>query len=361
MSHEVYAGGWEIAAKAGMNKSIARFPDVCLSPPSPPAGPIPIPYPNTSFSSDLKKGSKTVELGGKPAALAQQSFYKPSALGNEAATRSFGANVITHQITGKTYFQAWSMDVKFEGKNVCRHFDITTSNHASTGTTTGPNLSTEAAAITLLKEGKCPCCEGPIHENQKDENGPYDKIEPGDYYQNLADTMQAKFDSIADDVAAGVKDYTKTPEGIADVTEKTQKQLDTAKQDVETVKNAGAIDPPCDNVHPSDEKCGLHLNVTRTMRQIAPEELKDAPHSKIKAHVRKDLGFTNSVKKQSRKEWQDKGHEISKGSPVNHKTPLSAGGCPTSQKNLVPSDALSEECLKVEEAQTRLQDLSNKL
>ena len=95
MSHNVFANTWQIAAKAGMNKSIARFPDVCLSPPGPPAGPIPIPYPDTSFSTDLKEGSQTVKIAGQPVALAQQSYYKPSVLGNEAATRSFGTSVVT--------------------------------------------------------------------------------------------------------------------------------------------------------------------------------------------------------------------------------------------------------------------------
>jgi hypothetical protein len=123
MTKNVFAEKWEIAGKNGMNKSIARFPDVCLSPPSPPAGPIPIPYPDTSFSNNLKEGSETVLIGGKPAALAQKSYYKEPMLGNEAATRAFGSSVVTHQITGKTYFQAWCMSVKFEGKNVCRHFD----------------------------------------------------------------------------------------------------------------------------------------------------------------------------------------------------------------------------------------------
>ena len=144
MTKKVFAGTWEIAAKNGMNKSIARFPDVCMSPPAPPAGPVPVPYPDSSFSTDLKKGSKTVRIGGKPAALAQQSYYKPAALGDEAATRSFGGNVVTHQITGKTYFQAWSMDVKFDGKNVCRHLDITTSNHGSDAPATPPAPTGEA-------------------------------------------------------------------------------------------------------------------------------------------------------------------------------------------------------------------------
>src|SRR5262245_11740413 len=162
MPHNVYANGMEIAGKSGANKSIARFPDVCMSPPSPPAGPIPVPYPDTSMSGDLKDGSQTVKLKGESGCLAQQSYYKPSTLGDEAATRSFGANVVTHQITGKTYFQAWSMDVKIEGKNACRHFDISTSNHASGGTTTAPSMTLEEQAA-LIAAGICPCCKGPVH------------------------------------------------------------------------------------------------------------------------------------------------------------------------------------------------------
>ena len=39
--------------------------------------------------------------------------------------------LITSTNTGKVYFNAWSMDVKFEGENVVRHLDLTTHNHAS--------------------------------------------------------------------------------------------------------------------------------------------------------------------------------------------------------------------------------------
>ena len=39
--------------------------------------------------------------------------------------------MITSVNKGKVYFNAWSMDVKFEGENVVRHLDITTHNHAS--------------------------------------------------------------------------------------------------------------------------------------------------------------------------------------------------------------------------------------
>jgi len=142
MGCDVYAYNNEIACKAADNKVIAAMPDVCLSPPSPPAGPVPVPYPDTSFSKDMQNGSKTVLIKGKEVMLKDQSFYKTSPLGDEAATNSFGGNVVSHVITGKTYFLAWSMDVKFEGQNVDRHLDITTSNNASPITTTLPGPST---------------------------------------------------------------------------------------------------------------------------------------------------------------------------------------------------------------------------
>jgi hypothetical protein len=79
----------------------------------------------------MREGTKAVMIEGKEVMQKDQSFYKTSPLGNEAATNGQGAGVVTHVITGKTYFVSWSMDVKFEGLNVPRHTDITTSNHAS--------------------------------------------------------------------------------------------------------------------------------------------------------------------------------------------------------------------------------------
>jgi hypothetical protein len=141
LATEVYANNNEVSCKGGDNKVIAAMPDVCLSPPAPPAGPVPIPYPDTSFSRDMKAGSKSVQIQGKEVMLKDRSFYKTSPLGDEAATRSFGANIVTHVITGKTYCISWSMDVKIEGENVDRHLDLTTSNHASGATTTAPMMT----------------------------------------------------------------------------------------------------------------------------------------------------------------------------------------------------------------------------
>lgn len=146
MSNEVYANGMEIACKAGAGKSICAFPDVCLTPPAPPAGPLPIPYPNTGMASDTDGGSKTVKVSGKEVMLKDKSSFKKST-GDEAATKSQGASVITHQIQGKCYFKAWSSDVKIEGENAVRHLDIMTHNHASDPGGTPPWPFADAAAL----------------------------------------------------------------------------------------------------------------------------------------------------------------------------------------------------------------------
>jgi Domain of unknown function (DUF4150) len=128
MSKNVFANGREISGKKDDNKSIAAMPDVCLSPPSPPAGPVPIPYPNNAEASDTTDGSKTVKIGGGEVGLKNSSSYKKST-GDEAATKSLGMGVVTHTIQDKMKHSAWSMDVKIEGQNAIRHMDMTTHNH----------------------------------------------------------------------------------------------------------------------------------------------------------------------------------------------------------------------------------------
>jgi len=132
MANEVYANGREISCKAGAGKSIAAFPDVCMTPPQTPATPpgVPIPYPNTGMASDMTEGSKNVKISDKEVMLKDKSYFKKST-GDEAGSAPM-KGVVTHKNTGKVYFNAWSMDVKFEGENVVRHFDLTTHNHGST-------------------------------------------------------------------------------------------------------------------------------------------------------------------------------------------------------------------------------------
>ena len=154
MSNQVYANGREVSCKAADGKSICAFPDVCLTPPPPPAGPIPIPYPNTGMASDTDGGSKTVQISGKEVMLKDSSEFKKST-GDEAATKSQGMNVITHQIQGKCYFTSWSMDIKIEGENAVRHLDMMTHNHASGPGGTPPWPYTDAAAMSPEQKKDC--------------------------------------------------------------------------------------------------------------------------------------------------------------------------------------------------------------
>ncbi len=128
MDTHVFANGNEICSKATDGKSCLPPMDVCMSPPGPPAGPVPIPYPNTTFSKHLAEGSATVFVCGTPVALKDKACFATSA-GNEPATEMFKKGISTGVIKGKAYFTSWSSDVKIEGLNVCRHFDIMTHNH----------------------------------------------------------------------------------------------------------------------------------------------------------------------------------------------------------------------------------------
>jgi uncharacterized Zn-binding protein involved in type VI secretion len=103
--------------------------DVCLSPPPPPAGPIPVPYVNSLSAADLAKGSTKVKIQGEPTPLEDASEISTS-MGDEPGTQ--GGNVVTHKTKGKGFFTLWSFTVKIEGKGVCRHGDMMGQNCAST-------------------------------------------------------------------------------------------------------------------------------------------------------------------------------------------------------------------------------------
>ncbi|MDH5546766.1 MAG: DUF4150 domain-containing protein [Gammaproteobacteria bacterium] len=98
----------------GMN---ITFPDVCKTP-APPAGPIPIPYPNIGKSSDTSSGTKKVKVDGKMA-MVKGAKYSMST-GDEAG--SVGG-VVSGKIKGECEFMMYSFDVKMEGKNACRMGD----------------------------------------------------------------------------------------------------------------------------------------------------------------------------------------------------------------------------------------------
>ena len=291
MSNEVFVNGNEIACKSGEDKVIAAFPDVCLSPPSPPAGPIPVPYPNTSFSKDMKKGSKSVKIDRKEVMLKDQSFYKTSPLGDEAATRSFGSGVISHVITGKTYFVAWSMDVKFEGRNVDRHLDLTTSNHSSPQANEGvpiPGIEGQSPQqLSLL----CECCNlSPPHS-----------------------AAQARGEAITEEEFYGPNQTgprRRTGRGGVDVWEprdltiNEQQQVADAQAALELTRENCPDQVPPDP--PGDDPCNRYYRST-------PEETQAA----------RDLydELNNSSNPMRPEGWDE-------AIMIAHRVPLNAGGCP---------------------------------
>lgn len=340
MTKNVFAGMWEIAAENGMNKSIARFPDVCMSPPSPPAGPIPIPYPDTSFSNNLKSGSSTVLIGGKGAALAQKSYYKESVLGDEAATRTFGANVVTHQITGNTYFQAWCMDVKFEGKNVCRHVDITTSNHASQMTTTLPLPTIEfanlAAAQAQIDADKCPCCGEALHEWQRDPNSPntpksgFKAMTSSQFWQNRVGRMPSATDA--------QKALKTNMQNALDGLKRAQRQSRQAQKQGK---------PGCPNVPENEtDGCAIHFDFPVGTRY---------PDGQTVAQ-KCEANFGPLLKERTRDQWAKANRrKVPAGTTLDHVTPKQAAGC-NSANNTVPRNFVQgQNCKDVEANQTLLE------
>lgn len=354
MGKKVFANGMEIAHKAGDGKVMAAFPDVCLSPPPPPAGPVPVPYPNTSFAKDLQDGSATVTIAGKPLALAGQSYYQTSPLGNEAATRNFGGSVLTHTITGKTYFQAHSMDVKVEGKNVCRHLDITGSNCAS-----DPFSSLGANAESMKLGGgdddtKCPCCGDLLHVNQKDASGnPLKKTTRSGYYASKKSVVDAKI--------AGFEEWAaKNPHRLAEKwparwgkelfdpfsgtpAEVAAEETRRAKKLLEEVEHLMATNADCPNVHKTEDGCGTHF--------------ADVPPGA--ATAARDTEFTEKVRREANERAAIKlGRPVPRKTKVNHTTPLGAGGCPKGAGNTVSDAELSGPCKRIDDLQTALQGRS---
>jgi hypothetical protein len=117
--NKVFVNSRAITHAAGQAMSI-KFPDVCKTP-GPPAPFIPVPYPNISQGSDTDDGSTKTTAHGKPIALKDSSVFKIST-GNEAGTA--GGGMLSSVTKGKSSYDMYSMNVKIEGKEVPRAFDI---------------------------------------------------------------------------------------------------------------------------------------------------------------------------------------------------------------------------------------------
>jgi len=87
---------------------------------------------------------------------------------------------------------------------------------------------------------------------------------------------------------------------------------DSFERDFNRLKQLREKKPDCPNVHnPPDQGGGVHFKVK---------------HVGKGSEARKK--FTDGVRRQSIKQWKEKGFETKNSDKVNHKTPLDAGGGP---------------------------------
>lgn len=110
---------------AGSNGITSAFPDVCKTPT--PGGPVPIPYPNIAMSQDTSKGASTVKCDGNPVCVKDSNFMVST--GDEPGSL---LGVASNKVKGKAEFVNFSFDVKIEGKNVPRAFDLMLHNDKNT-------------------------------------------------------------------------------------------------------------------------------------------------------------------------------------------------------------------------------------
>ena len=343
---KVYANGREILSEGDHGKIPAAFPDVCNSPPSPPAGPIPVPYADSSRAGQLKAGTKRVKIEGKPVGVRDQSYLKTSPLGNEAATKSLGANVVTHQVTGKTYFSSWSIDVEAEGKGVLRHLDLTTSNHGSYpgGTPPFPNLSDmQQLALDRISEGQCPCCG---------ESSCAAAFKPGEEPLSMKEALN--IDPRRPNFNAGrLEEY---------------KLLKSMKKTECTCSGEVFPRPPCDVFRePSKDRHDAIVGqwkppaYKKWYQKTHGVELKNSTHfldvmvKSQPAATQRAMAAAAKLGKTARRAdpngrlFDDLSAEAKKLERINHLTPKESGGCPTNPGNLQPQQTLCLTCQSIDQ------------
>jgi len=113
-----------IVHKGSMGISMATVPDVCYTPL---IIPVPIPYPNFSFSSDLTKGTITVKADGNMIAVKGSEFSRST--GDEPGVIG---GVISGTFIKESTWLTYAFDLKIEGRNACRLGDKKFHNHMNT-------------------------------------------------------------------------------------------------------------------------------------------------------------------------------------------------------------------------------------
>ena len=126
MAVTVNVNGLSLVHKGSDGISIATLPDVCKTPT--PGGPVPIPYPNITFSRDLANGTTTVTADGGNMIAIDGSESSVSTGDEPGVAGGVKSGVNKDKSTWLTY----SFDVKIEGKGACRLTDKKLHNNGNT-------------------------------------------------------------------------------------------------------------------------------------------------------------------------------------------------------------------------------------
>jgi len=234
------------------------------------------------------------------------------------------------------------MDVKIEGKNVCRHIDLTTSNHNCPPPATPPLPAVEmASSAELVDDDKCPCCGKATHAWQKDENGEkFKPISEEDFWNKRIDSMTKKQES----------------------KKKVLVLMLAAKKKQREARSRG--EPACPNVSEADGKrCGTYLDVPIGAKSSYKSSKGDGSMTtKTVAQVQKRF-FDKLAKAAVVKTWADAQTnegiktKVAEQTKLNHSTPGKAGGC-NSANNVIPNTLMDqEECNIIEAWQWGLEQI----
>jgi hypothetical protein len=173
------------AVHSSSNGTSIAFPDVCKTP-IPPAGPVPIPYPNIAMSSDASKEVKKVKTD-KGKLMGKGSKIKMSS-GDEAGSAQ---GLVSSKIKGKAEFILYSFDVKAGGKNVCRLADPMQQNQG-TANAAGPAVF-QAPNVALGPQAEyCEKTNEKKEEQKNDQETNWGKA-------GVAEKHRPAFQEVADD------------------------------------------------------------------------------------------------------------------------------------------------------------------
>lgn len=175
MGVTINVNGLSLVHKKSSGVAIATIPDVCKTPS--PGGPVPIPYPNFSFSNSLDNGSKKVK-GEKDMIAVKGSEFSRST-GDEPGTVG-GIKSGTNMKEAK--WLTFSFDVKIERKNACRLSDKMTMNHGNTFCLAGENQLNKT--VQELTEKLCKIFCETIRDQFDPKTGKW-KIKPSEYAKRL--------------------------------------------------------------------------------------------------------------------------------------------------------------------------------